>query len=97
MTLSGTADLSGATITLSGGPSTYAISVDGLAGNGTVIATIGANVANDAAAATPPAPAATTRSQSIWTLHHRRPIPRSRRCPHPQLEQNQCHCDLELE
>ncbi len=49
VTLSGTADLSGATITLSGGPSTYAISVAGLAGSGTVIATIGANVASDAA------------------------------------------------
>ena len=34
VTLSGTADLSGATITLSGGPSTYAISVNGLAGVG---------------------------------------------------------------
>ncbi|MEZ4734451.1 MAG: hypothetical protein R3E79_45755 [Caldilineaceae bacterium] len=47
VTLSGTADLSSAIVTISGGPSTYAITVAGVAGNGTVIATIGANVVSD--------------------------------------------------
>jgi len=49
ITVSGTANLTGATITVSGGPSSYMISISGLAGNGTVIATIAANVASDAA------------------------------------------------
>jgi hypothetical protein len=45
VTLSGTADRSGATITISGGPAAYIITVDDLAGNGTVIASLAANVA----------------------------------------------------
>ncbi|MCE7986631.1 MAG: hypothetical protein DYG89_36115 [Caldilinea sp. CFX5] len=48
VTLSGTANLSGVNISVSGGPSEYTISVAGVAGNGTLIATIGANVATDA-------------------------------------------------
>jgi hypothetical protein len=49
VTLAGTANLTGATITVSGGPSSYAISVDGLAGTGTVIASLAANVVTDLA------------------------------------------------
>jgi hypothetical protein len=49
VTLSGTANLAGATATISGGPSVYTISVSGIAGNGTVIASIAAGMATDAA------------------------------------------------
>ena len=49
VTLSGTANRSGATVTVNGGPSNYTISVAGLAGNGTLIVALGANVATDAA------------------------------------------------
>jgi alpha-tubulin suppressor-like RCC1 family protein len=45
VTLSGTADRTGATVTISGGPAAYTITIDGLAGNGTVIASLAANVA----------------------------------------------------
>ncbi|MCE7985038.1 MAG: hypothetical protein DYG89_28015 [Caldilinea sp. CFX5] len=47
VTLSGTANLAGVSITVSGGPSDYTISVNGLAGSGTVVATIAAGVAVD--------------------------------------------------
>ena len=47
VTLSGTANLNSASVTVSGGPSSYTVSVAGLAGNGTVIATIGANLVSD--------------------------------------------------
>ena len=46
--LSGTADRTNASVSLSGGPSSYTVSVDGLAGSGTMIATIAAKVATDA-------------------------------------------------
>jgi hypothetical protein len=45
--LAGSADLSGATVTVSGGPSTYTISVAGVAGSGSVTASLAADVAND--------------------------------------------------
>jgi hypothetical protein len=48
VTLSGTADLSGAKISVSGGPSTYTISVTGVKGNGTVKASLAADMAKDA-------------------------------------------------
>jgi len=49
VTLNGTVNLASASITVSGGPRDYTISVSGLAGNGTVIATMAAAVATDAA------------------------------------------------
>ncbi len=49
VTLAGTANLAGATVSISGGPSSYSISVDGLAGSGTVIATLAANVVTNLA------------------------------------------------
>jgi alpha-tubulin suppressor-like RCC1 family protein len=48
VTLSGTADRAGATVTISGGPAAYTVMVDGLAGNGTVIASLAANVVTTA-------------------------------------------------
>ena len=49
VTVNGTANLASANITISGGPAAYAISVNGVTGNGTVIATIAANAATDVA------------------------------------------------
>ena len=46
--LGGTADRSGATVTVSGGPNSYTISVDGVTGNGTVTAAVPADAATDA-------------------------------------------------
>lgn len=48
VTLGGSADRTHANVTVSGGPSNYTLSVDGLAGSGTVIATIAAKVATNA-------------------------------------------------
>jgi hypothetical protein len=47
VTLGGTANAT--TAAVSGGPTTYNVAVSGMAGSGTVIASIGANVAHDAA------------------------------------------------
>ncbi|MEZ4734449.1 MAG: hypothetical protein R3E79_45745, partial [Caldilineaceae bacterium] len=47
VTLSGTINRTNATVTISGGPANYTVSVNGLIGNGTLLATIGANVATD--------------------------------------------------
>jgi trimeric autotransporter adhesin len=47
VSFSGTANLTNATVTISGGPSIYTISVDGVIGNGTIIATIPAGAASD--------------------------------------------------
>ena len=49
MTLAGTANRAGASVSVSGGPSSYTITVDGLAGTGTVIASLAANVVTDMA------------------------------------------------
>ncbi|MEZ4734658.1 MAG: hypothetical protein R3E79_46800 [Caldilineaceae bacterium] len=47
VTLSGTINRTNATVTISGGPANYTVSVNGLIGNGTLLATIAANVATD--------------------------------------------------
>lgn len=47
VTLSGTINRTNATVTISGGPANYTVSVNGLFGNGTLSATIGDNVATD--------------------------------------------------
>ena len=65
VTLSGTANLAGASIRVSGGPRDYTISISGLTGNGTVIATIAAGVATDAAGNPNTASASTDNSVTV--------------------------------
>src|SRR5437867_3750060 len=52
------------TVTVSGGPSTYTVAVSGMTTGGTVIATIAAGVANDAAGKRNPPPTTTDNSES---------------------------------
>ena len=49
VTLGGTANRSGASVTVSGGPSSYTVSISGITGNGTVTAAVPANGATDGA------------------------------------------------
>lgn len=49
ISLTGTADLTNAIVTLSGGPITYIVNVNGVAGQGTVVVTIAANRVTDSA------------------------------------------------
>jgi hypothetical protein len=68
--LGGTADLSRATILVSGGPSTYRVEVRNLAGNGTVTASIAANAVTDTWGNTNPP---STSTDNTVTLDRIRP------------------------
>jgi uncharacterized repeat protein (TIGR02059 family) len=63
--LTGTADLSSAVATVTGGPSSYNVEVSGVTGNGTVIASVAAGGAHDAASNTS---AASTSTDNTVTL-----------------------------
>jgi len=67
--LSGTANLANATVTISGGPSNYTISVNGVTGNGTVIATIPANLVTDAEGQGNPASTSTDNSVTFTAVN----------------------------